>query len=348
MLNKVRTQPYMTFVGLPGSRKSATIYHIALILQKEGYEVVPVKDISEIYRYCDSHNPQVFVIDDVVCQALIEVLETKSYTGLKSLFLSEQKDVSKVVSKRERVREESENRDGRSREWHRQEVLVNERIKEEDHGAKTYSVRVINLEFKYVLGDTVLWAASTDGHLSVVKELVEAGADVNPRKVFETPLTAAMKELIEAGADINQKGQCFYSYTPLIAACKDGYISIVKELLGARADVNLQGKHGISIDNETPLTVACKGGHFEIAKELLEAGAGVNQRSKCDTPLTAACEGGHVNLVQELLKAGAYINVHSEIDSPLTAAIKGGNIIIAKQLLRAGPMLIQKIRMLHL
>ncbi|XP_062587315.1 uncharacterized protein LOC134248948 isoform X2 [Saccostrea cucullata] len=48
MLNKVRGQPYMTFVGAPGTGKSATIHHIALILQEEGYEIIPIIDISEI------------------------------------------------------------------------------------------------------------------------------------------------------------------------------------------------------------------------------------------------------------------------------------------------------------
>ncbi|XP_062614475.1 uncharacterized protein LOC134276216 [Saccostrea cucullata] len=66
MLNKVKRQPYMTFVGVPGSGKSATIHHIALLLQEEGYEVVPIIDIRKIEDYSDSRHPQVFVIDDVV------------------------------------------------------------------------------------------------------------------------------------------------------------------------------------------------------------------------------------------------------------------------------------------
>ncbi|XP_062582915.1 uncharacterized protein LOC134244679 [Saccostrea cucullata] len=66
MLDKVRERPYLTFVGIPGSGKSATIQHISLILQKEGYEIVPIIDIRKIEDYCDSLKPQVFVIDDVV------------------------------------------------------------------------------------------------------------------------------------------------------------------------------------------------------------------------------------------------------------------------------------------
>lgn len=39
MLDQVRTHPYVTFVGVPGSGKTATTRHIALILQRDGYEI---------------------------------------------------------------------------------------------------------------------------------------------------------------------------------------------------------------------------------------------------------------------------------------------------------------------
>lgn len=65
MLQQVQSQPYITFVGTPGSGKTATARHIALKLQKEdGYEILPIIDIKDIVTYCDPHNPQVFVIDD--------------------------------------------------------------------------------------------------------------------------------------------------------------------------------------------------------------------------------------------------------------------------------------------
>lgn len=66
MLKKVRNQPFVTFVGIPGSGKTATARHIALILQAEGYEILPIKDIRYIETYCDSNNPQVCLIDDVL------------------------------------------------------------------------------------------------------------------------------------------------------------------------------------------------------------------------------------------------------------------------------------------
>lgn len=66
MLEKIRTQSYLTFVGTQGSGKSAIIHHIALKLRKEGYDILPIREIKDIETYCDPNNPQVFVIDDVV------------------------------------------------------------------------------------------------------------------------------------------------------------------------------------------------------------------------------------------------------------------------------------------
>lgn len=54
------------FVGVPGSGKTATARHIALVLQGEGYDILSIKNINDIETYCDPRNPQVFVIDDVL------------------------------------------------------------------------------------------------------------------------------------------------------------------------------------------------------------------------------------------------------------------------------------------
>lgn len=66
MLEKVRTQPFVTFVGIPGSGKTATARHIALILQEEGYDILPIRALRNIPDYCDHNNPQVFLIDNVL------------------------------------------------------------------------------------------------------------------------------------------------------------------------------------------------------------------------------------------------------------------------------------------
>lgn len=59
-------------------------------------------------------------------------------------------------------------------------------------------------------------------------------------------------------------------------------------------------------DGETPLLKACQNGHLEIIKLLLENGAEVNKAKRNGaTPLFAANSGGHNEVVEFLLSAGA-------------------------------------------
>lgn len=66
MLKKVKQQSHVILVGVPGSGKTATVRHIALLLQREGYDILPIKEIKCIEIYCDPKNPQVFVLDDAL------------------------------------------------------------------------------------------------------------------------------------------------------------------------------------------------------------------------------------------------------------------------------------------
>lgn len=34
--------------------------------KEDAYDILPIRDIKDIKTYCDLHNPQVFVIDDVL------------------------------------------------------------------------------------------------------------------------------------------------------------------------------------------------------------------------------------------------------------------------------------------
>lgn len=66
MFEKVKSQPYVMFVGVSGSGKTATARHIALKLQEEGYEILSIKKMKFIEKYCVEEKKQVFVIDDVL------------------------------------------------------------------------------------------------------------------------------------------------------------------------------------------------------------------------------------------------------------------------------------------
>ena len=66
VLEMVQSKNYVTIIGGPGSGKTATAQHIALQLEKQGWEVVPVCRLEEIIQYGDRDHKQVFVLDDVL------------------------------------------------------------------------------------------------------------------------------------------------------------------------------------------------------------------------------------------------------------------------------------------
>ncbi|XP_055998105.1 uncharacterized protein LOC125683237 isoform X2 [Ostrea edulis] len=398
------------------------------LLAERLYRDIQNMELYDVFRNRVLKHPQ-------VCQAFIRVLETKSYTELKSVFLSSQGKVDKIASKQESVKKESgEKRDWS--EWDRQRALVDERYKidhkREIHTVCIHNVRVISWVIYYghyhilqfivqqterhdevselfrITGNSphqsksaiymntcnkpesenirlveecrllvlscysddiqifrvllpfckkavsgiglcsggIVWSsvpltsACKGGHISIVKELVKLGADVNLQKIWgSTPLIAAcnrghisiVKELTKAGADVNLQDR--WEDTPLIAACQGGHVSTVEELVKLGADVNLQGSEG-----NTPLIATCRRGHVSIVKELVKAGADVNLRdSEGNAPLIAACNGGHISIVKELVKAGADVNLRdSEGNAPLIAACNGGHISIVKELVKAG------------
>ncbi|XP_062599456.1 serine/threonine-protein phosphatase 6 regulatory ankyrin repeat subunit C-like [Saccostrea cucullata] len=322
-----------------------------------------------------------------VCEAFIEVLKTKSYTELKSLFLSVQKDVPKVVSKGERVTEESEKEDKWSREWKRQRVLTNtwrepeivfgvrviswvvyyghsqilkcilEQIEvNKEPQSELFNGNCFNPNFRYMTGKgrlsrhiheqyRLLLLSCYGGDLETVKVLLkyvkrhlmnEILRDFDDNYVWhDTPLTAAcengymsiVKELLEAGAGVNLQGE---DDTPLIAACKNGHLNIMKELLEAKAEVNLQG------EGYTPMAAACARGHLNVVKELLCAGADFNAGDDYSTPLETACMNGHINIAIELLEGGADINLHRQKNTLFEVACAVGQTNLVKKLLEAG------------
>ena len=62
----VNSNTYITLIGGPASGKSATARHIALKLESDNFEVVPVCKLEEILLYGNFDRKQVFVLDDVL------------------------------------------------------------------------------------------------------------------------------------------------------------------------------------------------------------------------------------------------------------------------------------------
>ena len=113
---------------------------------------------------------------------------------------------------------------------------------------------------KISFGFTPLYAASHNGHLTVVQYLVEQGADME-----------------KDDSD---------GWTPLTIACFEGHLDVVRYLLEQGANRDKANKR-----YTTPLHLAAGEGHLEVTKLLMVYGADLNARNKTgDLPIDVAAD----------------------------------------------------------
>ena len=135
-----------------------------------------------------------------------------------------------------------------------------------------------------VSGLVVLHVAAFRGHASLVKFLIEAGADVNVR-----------------ASNVNPNQRFATMHTALYAAADRGHALIVMDLIMAGADVNIA-----TSDECTPLFIAAQKGHDGAVASLIQAGANLHKALQpCGwTPLQIAVREKHEKIVKMLRHFG--------------------------------------------
>ncbi|XP_062595682.1 E3 ubiquitin-protein ligase DZIP3-like, partial [Saccostrea cucullata] len=66
VLEKIRSHSTTMIVGHSGSGKSATMRYVSLLLEEEGFEIIPVSYASDILFQRFSTRKQLFIIDDII------------------------------------------------------------------------------------------------------------------------------------------------------------------------------------------------------------------------------------------------------------------------------------------
>ena len=127
--------------------------------------------------------------------------------------------------------------------------------------------------------------------------------------VYEATLNNNLEQVqanIAHGADLNAltADGDYGRYSALHAASRAGYVDIVRALIDAGADVNIEAD---APHRAAPLHWAARAGHLEAVVLLVEAGAEVNKASGLDdslTPMRVALDGGHDDVVEYLASNG--------------------------------------------
>ena len=105
--------------------------------------------------------------------------------------------------------------------------------------------------------------------------------------------------LMEKGADPNVSTDDFR--TPLVSAISQRNESMIRQLMEAGGDVNVDGGY--------PLVIACQGGKMHIVKLLVDAGAEIHSQQKVPGyALQRAAMCGHLDVCQYLVSLAVDVN----------------------------------------
>lgn len=130
--------------------------------------------------------------------------------------------------------------------------------------------------------------------------------------------------------------------TPLIMACRNGHLEIVKYLIKiCDADIEQVGTvtfEGEEIEGAPPLWCAAAAGFRDIVCYLIDQGSHVNITTVTNsTPLRAACFDGHFDIVRYLVENKADIEIANRHGhTSLMISCYKGHIDVVKYLISKG------------
>ncbi len=188
-------------------------------------------------------------------------------------------------------------------------------------------------------GYTALIAAARYNDFDIVREIFNAGADVNPvdKTGNNALMTACLSNseetvnfLIEANSDCNitnSKGN-----NALMIAAKKQPVETIRELLQRTTDINARND-----DGKTALIIASEFNNAEVVSAILEAHAELDlQDNDGETALMAAVRNDNdaENILKVLIKAGPNLQLrnnkdHRAVDiAKIKSSLKGSHALV--------------------
>jgi ankyrin repeat protein len=190
---------------------------------------------------------------------------------------------------------------------------------------------------------TALHSASFEGHLQVVRYLLQHGVDVNVRNSANcTALLLAswyghfgvVQCLLDHGADLDLQDK--FDNTPLMLAVFYGRVDAIRLLLEHNADVNLQDDKGRTALHDVIRSERFKADRPQIARLLLKHGANANApNNKHRTPLHLASKRADLlDVLRLLLEHGADLDAEdNDGKTPLQLSSERGHHEVTRLLL---------------
>ncbi|KAJ3044953.1 hypothetical protein HDV00_000237 [Rhizophlyctis rosea] len=189
------------------------------------------------------------------------------------------------------------------------------------NGTLWCDARVVGVGSRAFSSNRALWLAAGNGHVEIVRALIDAGANLqrDGKDAMELALRNGHAEVYEVFYNLGVRVWC--PYISFRMRCEDGHAAIVRLLLDTEKIPDTSVGEG--------LEAAARGGHTDVVRMLLGADVAINTYGT--SAIFAAAQKGQLDVVAILLDAG--VNPSNGYWDVLVAAAFHGHLNIVTYLL---------------
>ncbi|CAC5377619.1 unnamed protein product [Mytilus coruscus] len=346
VLKRIKNDISVIVSGNSGVGKTATMRHVALLLKKEGFRIIPTSIPEDLRNFSQKGVKTLFVIDDICGHFTLKEHQVDKWEEILAHIqpFLEQNPCKIIATCRLQVFKDAKFKALSlfdSSECNLNSEPIKLTTEEKSRLAEMYfkehanemhqKKKALAQQTDIQNNDSSLLLSSFIGNVSLTEWVLEnAGFSAKSKNLREVLPRMNKKNYIQPNINMRRQN----GTTSLYIACENGHLQLLKVLLKYRADPTLKKNSG-----DSSLSVACENGHTNIVSEILGSTDEDKdyQNRNGYSPMYFACQNGHVDIVQILIKYRANINLSSKLGvSPLFIACEKGYLSIVKNLLING------------